>query len=214
MGRGILYFIFQRPRFFCCLPVRFGVITMSLLGILLSGILSVILWFEVSRAHPFPSSFIPSITCPEWCQRRERTYKQRARVFCGGGNRRNVPLPHLGCRVCLGHPLPPSKLSHETLTRALAVAFLARMQLHRRHRAQADLRNRLHGRAIRPLSDQPHCGVVPPRHDPAFHAHRHRRPMPARAQECPSTRPVCDALRFRSRPVRRPCVFHPRSGAL
>jgi len=56
MGRGILYFIFQRPRFFCCLPVRFGVITMSLLEILLSGILSVILWFEVSRANALTSS--------------------------------------------------------------------------------------------------------------------------------------------------------------
>ena len=50
MGRGVVYFIFQRPRFCCCLPVRVCVIIMSLLGILLSGMLSVVLWFEVSRA--------------------------------------------------------------------------------------------------------------------------------------------------------------------
>lgn len=50
MGRGVIYFIFQRPRFCCCLPVRVCVIIMSLLGILLSGMLSVVLWFEVSRA--------------------------------------------------------------------------------------------------------------------------------------------------------------------
>ncbi|KAI9507447.1 hypothetical protein F5148DRAFT_981447 [Russula earlei] len=54
MGRGIIYFIFQRPRFCCCLPVRICVVIMSLLGILVSGILSVVLWFEVSRAYPFP----------------------------------------------------------------------------------------------------------------------------------------------------------------
>jgi hypothetical protein len=54
MGRGVIYFIFQRPRFCCCLPVRICVITMSLLGILLSGMLSVVCWFEVSRAYVFP----------------------------------------------------------------------------------------------------------------------------------------------------------------
>ena len=51
MRRGVVYFIFQSPRFCCCLPVRICVIIMSLLGILLSGLLSVVLWFEVSRAY-------------------------------------------------------------------------------------------------------------------------------------------------------------------
>ncbi|KAI0300984.1 hypothetical protein B0F90DRAFT_1574850, partial [Multifurca ochricompacta] len=45
--------IFQRPRFCCCLPVRACVIIMSLLGLLLSGILSIILWFEVASAYSF-----------------------------------------------------------------------------------------------------------------------------------------------------------------
>ena len=51
MGRGIIYYIFQRPRFCCCLPVRMCVIIMSFLGILLSGLLSIVCWFEVSRAY-------------------------------------------------------------------------------------------------------------------------------------------------------------------
>jgi len=55
MGRGVVYFIFRRPRFCCCLPVRICVIIMSLLGILLSGMLSVVLWFEVSRADTLTS---------------------------------------------------------------------------------------------------------------------------------------------------------------
>jgi hypothetical protein len=51
MGRGVVYYIFQRPRFCCCLPVRMCVIIMSFLGILLSGLLSIVCWFEVSRAY-------------------------------------------------------------------------------------------------------------------------------------------------------------------
>jgi len=51
MARGIIYYIFQRPRFCCCLPVRICVIIMSLLGILLAGVLSAVLWFEVSRTR-------------------------------------------------------------------------------------------------------------------------------------------------------------------
>ncbi len=51
MGRGVIYYIFQRPRFCCCLPVRMGVIIMSFLGIILSGLLSIVCWFEVSRAY-------------------------------------------------------------------------------------------------------------------------------------------------------------------
>lgn len=55
MGRGIAYWIFQRPRFCCCLPVRVCVIIMALLGFLLSGVLSIILWFEVASADRLTS---------------------------------------------------------------------------------------------------------------------------------------------------------------
>lgn len=34
--------------FCCCLPVRVGVIIMSLLGIVVAGVLSIVLWFEVA----------------------------------------------------------------------------------------------------------------------------------------------------------------------
>ncbi|KAJ3856229.1 hypothetical protein EV368DRAFT_32868 [Lentinula lateritia] len=40
--------IFHGKTFCCCLPVRFGVISMSFLGILFGGLLSILLWFEVS----------------------------------------------------------------------------------------------------------------------------------------------------------------------
>ncbi|KAJ3826306.1 hypothetical protein F5880DRAFT_1545811 [Lentinula raphanica] len=40
--------IFHGKTFCCCLPVRFGVISMSFLGILFGGIFSILLWFEVS----------------------------------------------------------------------------------------------------------------------------------------------------------------------
>jgi len=55
MGRGVIYYIFQRPRFCCCLPVRICVIIMSLLGIILSGLLSIVCWFEVSRGDALTS---------------------------------------------------------------------------------------------------------------------------------------------------------------
>ncbi|KAI9455339.1 hypothetical protein BJY52DRAFT_1103344, partial [Lactarius psammicola] len=55
MGRGITYWIFQHPRFCCCLPVRICVIIMALLGFILAGVLSVILWFEVATADGLTS---------------------------------------------------------------------------------------------------------------------------------------------------------------
>jgi len=59
MGRGIAlgiaHWIFQRPKFCCCLPVRVCVIIMALLGFLLSGALSIILWFEVATADGLTS---------------------------------------------------------------------------------------------------------------------------------------------------------------
>ena len=51
MGRGVIYYIFQRPRFCCCFPVRMAVIIVSFLGILLSSLVTIICWFEVSRAY-------------------------------------------------------------------------------------------------------------------------------------------------------------------
>jgi len=62
MARGIIHYIFQRPRFCCCLPVRICVIITSLLGILLAGVLSVVLWFEVSRANTLTSKELRSFT--------------------------------------------------------------------------------------------------------------------------------------------------------
>ncbi len=58
MGRGIIYYIFRRPRFCCCFPVRMCVIIMSLFGIILSGLLSIICWFEVSRAYVSPYTLV------------------------------------------------------------------------------------------------------------------------------------------------------------
>jgi hypothetical protein len=55
MGRGIVYWIFQHPQFCCCLPVRVCVTIMALLGFLLSGALSIILWFEVTNADELTS---------------------------------------------------------------------------------------------------------------------------------------------------------------
>jgi len=55
MGRGIVYWVFQHPRFCCCLPVRICVVIMALLGFLLSGALSIILWFEVTSADELTS---------------------------------------------------------------------------------------------------------------------------------------------------------------
>ncbi|KAF9268934.1 hypothetical protein L218DRAFT_970178 [Marasmius fiardii PR-910] len=42
--------IFGGKTFCCCLPVRFGLISMSFLGILFGGILSLVCWFEVANA--------------------------------------------------------------------------------------------------------------------------------------------------------------------
>ncbi|KAI0058070.1 hypothetical protein BV25DRAFT_1310005 [Artomyces pyxidatus] len=56
MGRGIIYWIFQRPKFCCCLPVRACVIIMSLLGLVLASLLSIILWFEVASTHTLTGS--------------------------------------------------------------------------------------------------------------------------------------------------------------
>jgi len=41
--------------FCCCLPVRIGVLIMSLLGILFGGVLSVVLWFEVASTADMTS---------------------------------------------------------------------------------------------------------------------------------------------------------------
>jgi hypothetical protein len=44
-------FILGGKTFCCCLPVRLGVIAMSFLGILVSGILTVVIWFVISSAY-------------------------------------------------------------------------------------------------------------------------------------------------------------------
>ncbi|KAF4621410.1 hypothetical protein D9613_000733 [Agrocybe pediades] len=39
-----------RSTFCCCLPVRLGVIAMSVLGLLVAGLLTVVLWFEIASS--------------------------------------------------------------------------------------------------------------------------------------------------------------------
>ncbi|KAK0460996.1 uncharacterized protein EV420DRAFT_1529601 [Desarmillaria tabescens] len=46
---------FGGTQFCCCLPVRAGVIAMSLLGIILPGILTIILWYEVASTPDLTS---------------------------------------------------------------------------------------------------------------------------------------------------------------
>ncbi|ETW80729.1 hypothetical protein HETIRDRAFT_101844 [Heterobasidion irregulare TC 32-1] len=46
--RAVRRWVFERHRFCCCLPVRVGVIVMSLANLLVSGLLSVICWWEVA----------------------------------------------------------------------------------------------------------------------------------------------------------------------
>ncbi|KAF9012388.1 hypothetical protein BDQ17DRAFT_1343794 [Cyathus striatus] len=46
---------FGGTTFCCCLPVRMGVISMSILGILVAGVLSLILWFEVATTPDMSS---------------------------------------------------------------------------------------------------------------------------------------------------------------
>ncbi|THH15467.1 hypothetical protein EW146_g5014, partial [Bondarzewia mesenterica] len=45
---GIKYWFFERHRFCCCLPVRAGVIIMSFLNLVVSALLSIIVWYEVA----------------------------------------------------------------------------------------------------------------------------------------------------------------------
>ncbi|KIJ18773.1 hypothetical protein PAXINDRAFT_129187 [Paxillus involutus ATCC 200175] len=43
--------LFHSSSFCCCIPVRAGVVSMSILTFLLSGAISVIIWFEVSHSY-------------------------------------------------------------------------------------------------------------------------------------------------------------------
>ncbi|KAK0226197.1 hypothetical protein IW262DRAFT_1294438 [Armillaria fumosa] len=54
---------FGGTQFCCCLPVRAGVIIMSLLGIILSGILTIVLWYEVAITEPLKGT--PDLTSGE-----------------------------------------------------------------------------------------------------------------------------------------------------
>lgn len=44
---GLRAYFLERKVFFCCLPVRFGAVVMSLLTLVLAGAVSFYLWFEV-----------------------------------------------------------------------------------------------------------------------------------------------------------------------
>ncbi|KAF4599811.1 hypothetical protein EYR40_006913 [Pleurotus pulmonarius] len=54
---------FGGTTFCCCLPVRVGVLIMSFLGMLLSGILSIILWFEVASTPDMTSGEKAAFVC-------------------------------------------------------------------------------------------------------------------------------------------------------
>jgi len=109
MARGVLYYIFRRPRFCCCLPVRVCVIIMSILGILLAGVLSVVCWFEVSRTCSYILTLNGAgLINPRWGP----AYKQAARGLYRRWNRRNAFPPHLDRRVCPG-PIPTLTLITE-----------------------------------------------------------------------------------------------------
>ncbi|KAI0314091.1 hypothetical protein OF83DRAFT_1248303 [Amylostereum chailletii] len=45
---GCIDWVFKRPKFCCCLPVRICVIITSLLGLVLASFLAIILWYEVA----------------------------------------------------------------------------------------------------------------------------------------------------------------------
>ena len=58
MGNCVTDWVFRRQRFCCCLPARLGAGLLALLTLLVSGLLAVILWFEVdSMCLIFPSFF-------------------------------------------------------------------------------------------------------------------------------------------------------------
>jgi len=43
-------YMLYSPYFCFCIPVRFGVLLMTCLSFLFSGVLSILVWFELSRA--------------------------------------------------------------------------------------------------------------------------------------------------------------------
>ena len=125
MARGVLYYIFRRPRFCCCLPVRVCVIIMSVLGILLAGVLSVVCWFEVSRTYyeTLPLNGAGLIN-PRWGP----AYKQTARGLYRRCNRRNAFLPHLNRRVCPGlHPHNDRTLTVSYVVRSLIGSIVRKL---------------------------------------------------------------------------------------
>ena len=48
MGNAVADWVFRRQKFCCCLPVRMGVIVMSFITTLLSGLLMIVLWYELA----------------------------------------------------------------------------------------------------------------------------------------------------------------------
>jgi hypothetical protein len=50
MAFSLKKFIFGGKTFCCCLPVRFGVLAMTLISILLTGVLLIGIWFKTSRS--------------------------------------------------------------------------------------------------------------------------------------------------------------------
>lgn len=49
MAFNLKHYLLYSSYFCCCIPVRFGFVIMTCLSFLLSGVLSVLVWFELSR---------------------------------------------------------------------------------------------------------------------------------------------------------------------
>src|SRR6266702_167202 len=209
MGRGIAYWIFQRPRFCCCLPVRICVIIMALLGFILSGVLSVILWFEVaSMCYLFTSQPSRRVTVYISQAADGLTSKERG-AFVGGAIIETLFFLISSVGYVPGIHIHRRRRRHTLATDPSTTSF-PRVQPHWRDSAQANVRDRVCRRAVRPLLGQPRRGGVPPLRHPARHAQRYRRPVPARDQQRAGTRPVLEGLQHHPRHLCSPSVCHPR----
>ncbi|OAX43326.1 hypothetical protein K503DRAFT_708889 [Rhizopogon vinicolor AM-OR11-026] len=55
MAFNLKNYLLYSPYFCCCIPVRFGFVIMTCLSFLLSGVLSVLVWFELSHSYSLSS---------------------------------------------------------------------------------------------------------------------------------------------------------------
>ena len=201
MGRGIVYWIFQHPRFCCCLPVRICVTIMALLGFLLSGTLSIILWFEVTSMASLCTLLSQRVTFYLSQGADGLTSKERG-AFIGGAIVETLFFLISSVGYVLRGIYPQRPL-----------IFLL-VQTHWCNCAQASICDRVRRRAVRPFPAQPRRGGIPPRRHRTRHAYRHQGPVPERDQQHTGPRPVLDGLQRHPRRLCGPSISHPRNRAL